>query len=53
MTKNEMKDLLFDTLNEHDTLFSDITLNDTLNSLIVTSIDKERFIITIDNLKEP
>ena len=41
MTKNEMKDLLFETLNEHDTLFSDITLNDTLNSLIVTSIRSE------------
>ncbi len=52
MTKNEMKDLLFETLNEHDILFSDIALNDTLNSIIVTSIDKDKFIITIDHLKE-
>lgn len=52
MTKDQVKDLLFEILNEHDSLFTDLTLDDTLNSLIITFIDKEKFIITVNDFKE-
>ena len=48
MTKNEMKDLMFDVLNEHDSLFKDVTLSDALDALIINPIDDENtFIIKI------
>ncbi len=52
MTKNEMKDLMFDVLNEHDSLFKDVTLSDALDALIINPIDDENtFIIKVDYLK--
>lgn len=53
MTKNEMKDLMFDVLNDHDSLFKDVTLSDALDALIISPIDNENiFIIKIDYLKD-
>lgn len=53
MTKNEMKDLMFEVLNEHDSLFKDITLSDVLDALIINPIDDENiFIIKVDYLKD-
>lgn len=52
MTTNEMKDLLFEILNEHDTLFSDVALDDTRDALIVTSIDKKKFSLIVENMDE-
>lgn len=53
MTKNEMKDLMFDVLNEHDSLFKDVTLSDALDALIINPIDDENiFIIKVDYLKD-
>lgn len=53
MTKNEMKDLMFEVLNEHDSLFKDITLSDVLDALIINPIDDESiFIIKVDYLKD-
>lgn len=48
-----MKDLMFDVLNEHDSLFKDVTLSDTLDALIINPIDDENiFIIKVDYLKD-
>lgn len=53
MTKNEMKDLMFDVLNDHDSLFKDVTLSDALDALIINPIDDENiFIIKVDYLKD-
>lgn len=53
MTKNKMKDLMFDVLNEHDSLFKDVTLSDALDALIINPIDDENiFIIKVDYLKD-
>ncbi|MFG6384410.1 MAG: hypothetical protein K1V96_09165 [Lachnospiraceae bacterium] len=52
MTKKDLLDWLFEMLNEHDSLFLDVGLDDTLDALLVTTIDKERFIIMTDYLKE-
>lgn len=53
MTKNEMKNLMFEVLNEHDSLFKDITLSDVLDALIINPIDDENiFIIKVDYLKD-
>mgnify|MGYP007046661174 FL=1 len=52
MTTNDMKDLLFEILNEHDTLFSDVALDDTRDALIVTSIDKKKFSLIVENMDE-
>lgn len=51
MTKNEMKDLMFDVLNEHDSLFQDITLSDALDALIINPIgDENTFFIKVEYL---
>lgn len=52
MTTNEMKDLLFEILNEHDTLFSDIALDDMKDALIVTSIGKKKFALIVENIEK-
>lgn len=39
MKKYEMKDFLFELLNEHDSQFSDISLDGALDALIVNTID--------------
>lgn len=53
MTKNEMKDLMFDVLNDHGLLFKDVTLSDALDALIINPIDDENiFIIKVDYLKD-
>lgn len=50
MTKNEFKDLLFDILNEQDSLFYDVELDESLDSIIVRVIDNDEFIIHTDSL---
>lgn len=48
-----MKDLIFDVLNKHDSLFKDVTLSDTLDALIINPADTDStFIIKVDYLKD-
>ncbi len=47
MDKNRLKDLLFEMLNEHDALFSDLSLDDETDSIFINTIDGEGFIVTV------
>lgn len=48
MTKEDLKDFLFETLNEHDALFSDLSLDDETDTIFIKSVDGENFIVTAD-----
>ena len=39
MTKEDLKDFLFETLNEHDALFSDLSLDDETDTIFIKSVD--------------
>jgi len=47
MDKDELKDLLFEMLNEHDALFSDLSLDDETDTILIKSVDGESFIVTV------
>lgn len=47
MTKEDLKDFLFEMLNEHDSLFSDLSLDDETDSIFIKSVDENNFIITV------
>mgnify|MGYP007098674726 CR=1 FL=1 len=47
MTKEDLKDFLFETLNEHDSLFSDLSLDDETDTIFIKSVDGENFIVTV------
>lgn len=52
MEKEDLKDFLFEIMNKHDTLFSDISLNDEIDAIFVKSADGKRFIITVNLMIE-
>ena len=41
MTKEDLKNFLFETLNEHDSLFSDLSLDDETDTIFIKSVDGE------------
>jgi hypothetical protein len=47
MYKDDLKDFLFDILNEHDTIFTDISLDDETDTIFIKSVDGENFIVTV------
>jgi hypothetical protein len=47
MDKDKLKDMLFDMLNENDTLFSDISLDDETDAILIKSVEGQRFIVTV------
>ena len=47
MTKEDLKDFLFETLNEHDSLFSDLSLDDETDTIFIKSVNGENFIVTV------
>ena len=47
MHKDDLKDFLFDILNEHDTIFSDLSLDDETDTIFIKSVDGENFIVTV------
>lgn len=47
MDKDELKDLLFEMLNEHDALFSDLSLDDETDTIFIKSAGGESFIVTV------
>lgn len=47
MNKDELKNLLFEMLNEHDALFSDLSLDDETDTIFIKTVDGENFIVTI------
>lgn len=47
MTKENLKVFLFETLNEHDSLFSDLSLDDETDSIFIKSVDGKNFIVTV------
>lgn len=47
MHKDDLKDFLFDILNEHDTIFTDISLDDETDTIFIKSVDGENFIVTV------
>ena len=51
MQKDEMKDLLLEILNEKDGLFSDVTLDDSQDAIMVRFIDGDGYVLTIEHLE--
>lgn len=51
MQKDEMKDLLLEMLNEKDGLFSDVTLDDSQDAIMVRFTDGEGYVLTIEHLE--
>lgn len=47
MDKDTLKDFLFDIMNDHDEMFTDISLDDATDTIFVKAVDGERFIITV------
>lgn len=47
MDKESLKDLLFEMLNGHDKLFSELLLDDETDTIFIKSVDGERFIVTV------
>lgn len=47
MNKDKLKDMLFDMLNENDTLFSDISLDDETDTIFIKSVEGQRFIVNV------
>lgn len=47
MTKEHLKDLLFQLFNENDTFIRDIDLNDSNSYFLITCIDGSRFALSI------
>lgn len=47
MDKDKLKDLLFEMLNEHDALFSDLSLDDETDTIFIKAVDGENFIVTV------
>lgn len=47
MDKDGLKDFLFDVMNENDTKFSDISLDDETDTIFVNTVDGRRFIVTV------
>lgn len=47
MHKDDLKDFLFEILNEHDTIFMDISLDDETDTIFIKSVDGENFIVTV------
>ena len=47
MHKDDLKDFLFDILNEHDTIFTDLSLDDETDTIFIKSVDGENFIVTV------
>lgn len=47
MHKDDLKGFLFDILNEHDTIFTDISLDDETDTIFIKSVDGENFIVTV------
>lgn len=47
MNKDKLKDMLFDILNENDTLFSDISLDNETDTIFIESVEGQMFIITV------
>lgn len=47
MDTNELKDFLYDIMNEHGTFFSEITLNDETDTIFVKTVDGQNFIVTV------
>ncbi len=47
MHKNDLKDFLVDIMNEHHTIFSDISLYEEADAIFVKTVDSERFIVIV------
>lgn len=47
MNKDKLKGLLFEMLNEHDALFSDLSLDDETDTIFIKAVDGENFIVTV------
>lgn len=47
MHKDDLKHFLFDILNEHDTIFTDISLDDETDTIFIKSFDEKNFIVTV------
>lgn len=47
MDKDKLKDFLFESLNENDELFSDVSLDDEMDTLFITAVGGKRFIVTV------
>lgn len=52
MGKKDLVNFLFGIMNKHDILFSDISLNDEIDTIFVKSVDGKRFIITVNLMIE-
>lgn len=52
MGKEDLVNFLFGIMNKHDILFSDISLNDEIDTIFVKSVDGKRFIITVNLMIE-
>ncbi len=47
MNKDKLKDMLFDMLNEKDTLFSHISLYDETDTIFIKSVEGQIFIVNV------
>lgn len=52
MDKNRLKDWIFELFNEHDDLFSDISLHDDVDALFVKCTNGRWFSITVNAMTE-
>lgn len=45
--KDDLKDFLFNIMNEHGTIFTDISLDDETDTIFVSTVDGGRFVVTV------
>lgn len=50
MDKDGLKDFLFGIMNEHNKMFSDISLDDETDTIFVSTVDGGQFIVTVSPL---
>ncbi len=52
MAKDELKDWLFDILNENDSIFEDIALNEKMDILEVKTLSGQNYMIKVDSFED-
>lgn len=50
MHKDDLKNFLFDIINENNTIFINIALDDETDTIFLETVNREQFMVTVSNL---
>ena len=50
MHKDHLKNFLFDIINENNTIFINIALDDETDTIFVETVNREQFMVTVSNV---